>query len=672
MGMAPPPCRALAGLLPLLLPAAAAAWDEGLDDTEALFFGEETVTVATRTPEPLHTAPSVATVVTRATIRERGLQTLAELLATLPGFYVQPDERRLHVLSRGLSDGVLVLVDGVPRLSDADRLDVLVDHRLDLTHVARVEVLRGPGTSLWGPGALAGVVNVVTLDGSDVPGLQAEVGAGSFSDRLVRLRAGGRVGDADLLLTAGGRALRGPPLALSKAPTRFVRTPTGWKPTTFSDVTGDNAGERYLETLAKVRLGPVTVLAGYDDYLATGQLSSFSHAPLAEGDNERRGGRDLFSQVHGDLVLPRWHLSGTAFVRRQARRDRLALLSRAAGHPYGGAIPIHSLVWHTGGVVQADLDLDRHRFTLGAQGHFNATEVDAELIDPQSGKTRPGVSRDAASFVQSAFLQYRTSPWRSLHLTAGVSVDKHTDFSLAVNPRLAVVHRPTPWLLAKLLYGEAVRTPNQFDVMEIARDTAREEVVGASSNPDLRPEKVRTGELVVRAQGASLWAEGVAYASRATDLVQTVVTDGVARAVNAGGRDVLGTEWSAGASLYELLEARLALSVLRAWDPGGRRLLEMPERLVHLGVTARPVAWLSADLRGTWVSERADEADLGPFVRVDSALRLGGEPLRLSILVQNLLGTEVWHDNPDPGRPGVRVLLPGAPRTALFLLSGAL
>lgn len=101
-------------LAALLVATPAYAQEAPFEDTELLFFGEDTLSLATRSPEPARTAPSVALVVTREEIRERGLETLGELLSTVPGFYVEPDERRLHVLTRGMTDAVLLMVDGVP------------------------------------------------------------------------------------------------------------------------------------------------------------------------------------------------------------------------------------------------------------------------------------------------------------------------------------------------------------------------------------------------------------------------------------------------------------------------------------------------------------------------------------------------------------------------------
>src|SRR5206468_2107777 len=90
-----------------------------------------------------------------------------------------------------------IVYDGVPLIFDTSRDDLPIGEELSLAHVRRVEVLRGPGTALWGANAFNGIVNVISNDGRDVGGFSAKVEAGAGGATIASAEvAGGSRGDA--------------------------------------------------------------------------------------------------------------------------------------------------------------------------------------------------------------------------------------------------------------------------------------------------------------------------------------------------------------------------------------------------------------------------------------------------------------------------------------------
>lgn len=172
---------------PVLLAAVQAAYCSEVDmqhmaaETMLMFVGEEldVVTVASRHPESPSAAPAMATVVTRQTIEERGYQTLAELLADQPGFFMLGQGRGTTPYLRGIENGILFLYDTVPITTDVTKNMYPLGRELSLDGVSRVEIVRGPGSVLWGPDAFAGIVNVVPMRGRSHPGGRARVALGS-------------------------------------------------------------------------------------------------------------------------------------------------------------------------------------------------------------------------------------------------------------------------------------------------------------------------------------------------------------------------------------------------------------------------------------------------------------------------------------------------------------
>jgi len=174
-----------------------------LDLDEYLVGGGVESALAGGSAEGIDAAPGIVTVLTRAEIQNLGVRTLADVLRTVPGVDVQRDGLgRVRLTLRGVptagalssSDSVLVLFNGV-RLNEplaggatAVNLDIPADD------IERLEVLRGPGSVVFGEGALAGVVAVTTRIG-DLDGIEASTGFGSFGSQRHYVRVGNVVGE---------------------------------------------------------------------------------------------------------------------------------------------------------------------------------------------------------------------------------------------------------------------------------------------------------------------------------------------------------------------------------------------------------------------------------------------------------------------------------------------
>ena len=156
--------------------------------SERLFFvGEEVevLTLASRHPEPPLEAPAVSQVITAEEIRAGGFRTLAELLRTIPGLFVEEREGDARPFFRGVPEGFLLLYDGVPFTSDSTKALYHLREELSLASLERVEIVRGPGSVLWGPDAFAGLINLVPKRrGAPEAGVLAGTPRGDFSAHI--------------------------------------------------------------------------------------------------------------------------------------------------------------------------------------------------------------------------------------------------------------------------------------------------------------------------------------------------------------------------------------------------------------------------------------------------------------------------------------------------------
>jgi iron complex outermembrane recepter protein len=158
-----------------------------------------TVTSVSRHPEELFTAPAAIHVITSDDIRRSGAQSIPEALRLAPGVSVaQITGNKTAVGARGLSNiyspFLLVLVDGrsIYQVNNSGVNWILEDTLLE--DVDRIEVVRGPGGTLWGANAVNGVINIVTKSAAETTGVYGSAGIGTEQRAFTYGRWGGALG----------------------------------------------------------------------------------------------------------------------------------------------------------------------------------------------------------------------------------------------------------------------------------------------------------------------------------------------------------------------------------------------------------------------------------------------------------------------------------------------
>lgn len=171
------------------------------EDPSLLAYGDQsTVSIATGSEQSLRRAPAVATVITAQDIAAMGATDLDEVLESVPGLHVSRNVQGYNPLYviRGIysefNPQTLVLQNGVPMTM------LFIGNRgngwagLPLENVARIEVIRGPGSALYGADAYSGVINIITKSAADVAGAEFGVRRRFVPDQrclgLVRWQAG--------------------------------------------------------------------------------------------------------------------------------------------------------------------------------------------------------------------------------------------------------------------------------------------------------------------------------------------------------------------------------------------------------------------------------------------------------------------------------------------------
>lgn len=158
------------------------------------------VTSVSKRVQKVADAPAAVFVITQEDIKRSGARNIPELLETVPGLEVaRIDENKWAIGSRGFNgrfdDKLLVLIDGrsvyTPLFSGVywDVQDVMLED------VERIEVIRGPGATLWGANAVDGVINIITKKAKDTQSGLVKAGGGDEELTADGVRYGGQVGD---------------------------------------------------------------------------------------------------------------------------------------------------------------------------------------------------------------------------------------------------------------------------------------------------------------------------------------------------------------------------------------------------------------------------------------------------------------------------------------------
>ncbi len=558
----------LSGLIAVGAAAAAAEKDFFSLSLEELGSIKVPVVVgASKHEQKITEAPSAVSIVTQDDIRHFGYRTLGEVLESVRGFYVTSDRIYNYTGLRGVNrpgdfgGRVLINIDG-HRLNEPiyDSAFTGTDFLLDLDLVERVEVIRGPGSSLYGNNAFFTVINVVTRRGRDLGGAQAAATAASLDTQSGRLTYGRRFDNGlDVLVSA----------------TRLDGA--GHKRFYFEEYAATHGG--VAERLDRTQATSAFAAVGYGDLrFSGGFIDRRKQNPTAQYGSIFNDPRALNLDVRSYAELTFAH----AFARDWSVQSRLYYdyYRYESGFSYdtGAARPVVNAdlaiaAW-LGGEVLATKNLgERTRLTAG--GEFRDDfRLDLSNFDEAPRATYLDVRRRAASHAFYVQAESQLAP--ALALNAGVRHDRLGAGRSSTNPRGALNWRPWREGNLKLLYGQAFRTPNLYE-----RDYIQPSY---KANPRLGPERVRSYECVLE-QGlpGGLRAGLSAFSSEISGLVTQVLdpADDLNTFANLGavqsrgfGAELEG-RWARGAS------GRLSYTFSRARDTVTGRPLDNSPR--HLG-----------------------------------------------------------------------------------------
>ncbi|MEK6371391.1 MAG: TonB-dependent receptor [Acidobacteriota bacterium] len=599
--------------------AAAARADDGTQSKLPLDQLLETpISTGAKYDQQLSSVAASVTVITAEEIERYGWTSLADVLQATRGFYLTNDRNSIYAGLRGIgrpsdyNSRLLILIDGQTVNSTIfGAAPVGNDLALDLGMVEKIEIVRGPGSALYGTHAMLAVINVFTKNADAIDGVTISALGGSHGKRGAAVRAG-KVLANGLRLTASG----------------------SWQETDGADLffpeydspqTNHGVSEKLdYEDLHGFRL--TLEKGGFK--LSASTRTSTKGLPTASFDTVFNA--DSSASWTDELVV--------AEYRRKFGRNATMELRSYWDHGHGtGVYPYDvlgiedSFSSTVGGEARLHLDLSpNHRLTAGGEyATSRPTTYGYVAGDFKVDLRRP-------YDVTSYYLQYEGHPSPRLGFVAGIRRDHFSATADAINPRAAILFTPNRSTTLKLLYGSAFRSPNVYESFY------EDSLTPWKAHPDLKPETIRTTELVWEQRlSPETLLVGSAFRINADNLIDEELepVDQIYWYNNVGSMKSNGVELGLNVRRTDGVWAHLSGSAQRAATSEGLTS-NSPRFLLKGGLSTSPWAPLHAGIEGIFEASRrtrdGDKTD--PFLLLNGVVsKQLGKSLRLALTVRNLL-----------------------------------
>ena len=382
------------------------------------------------------------------------------------GFHITYDRNYHYLGVRGFgrpgdfNSRVLMLVDG-HRVNDVvfDGAALGTDSPVPVDSIDRVEIVRGPGSSIYGSSAFFGVINIITKTGSRINGAEVSGSAGSFNTYETRFTIGKRLeNEVDFSLSGNYYTSAGPGSLL--IPGSGVA----------KNVDHDDA----QSLLASVRYQDFTLRGGY--VTRTKQLPNGSYGVVF--NSPRNQSRDDRSFVNLDFARTMEEVGGELEIRTYYDHyDFEGIFVYAANDQ---PTLDRGDRWGLEARYRQELG-ERHSFTLGMDFRQNLRLEQKTFTTPPY---TPIFFDSRGNETWSPYAEAKIGLREDLALHTGARFDYFSTLGGVANPRLALTWQPREGSTLKALYGSAFRAPTVYE--QFYADAT------SKANPGLKPEDIRT------------------------------------------------------------------------------------------------------------------------------------------------------------------------------------
>ncbi|MDM8525444.1 TonB-dependent receptor [Desulfococcaceae bacterium HSG8] len=518
-------------------------------DEEFAYLQEEAkvvfVVTASRVKEDIRKSASSITVITDEQIRQMGARSLADVLRAVPGVSVYNHPEGIYKidirgLSKNLGQDVLFMVNSHPLNNNYAGGAIQMHDTLTVENIKRIEVIRGPGSALYGANAFSGVINVITKGAEDIDGCEVSMGSGSYDTHQYNFMAGKTWNDLGIAFnlnhyhtdgfapyierdsqTASDQAFKqnfgidtdasfapGYPetdeekedvsLALQYKGIRFDGRYVGRERKPSTTVIGslnkegfDKLNSYYLNLGYEGKIGENLILAG----------KAYRNHDVYAGNYYRAMPRGA------GVIQPDPPIGISPTIATEGLTGLLLNKNNRTGIEIQATYKMGSANTLVSGMTYEKMK----QYDVEYRANFLYTPVQNVLIplpSIQDLSEIQNVNKPASREFKAFFIQDLWDITENFRLTLGARYDDYSDFGSSFNPRFGVAWEFISGFDLKLIYGRAFRAPGFYELYS-------QNNPAVWGNPDLEPETVNTYEI-------SLGTEMKGFSSRITGFHSTV------------------------------------------------------------------------------------------------------------------------------------------------------
>lgn len=581
---------------------------------------------ASRYWQTANDAPASVSIITAEEIARYGYETISDALQFVRDIYISNDRNYTYVGVRGFSrptdynDRIILLLNG-HRLNENVYGSCYVGNELalNLDAIEQIEIIRGPGSSLYGTGAMLAVINIITKKQIDTEHLQMKTVVGSFGKlRGTALYEKSFDHDLDLDIHISGvwGDVKGKNHYYSEYDT----------PETNNGIAHNLDWEKYYGVLATAKLGDISIqglVTSRSKGIPTGAYGIVFNNPSAKT-------LDAMANV------------GLMYERELNGNKSLTFRSSYLRYDYKGVYPYESestkdkIVGEQvmlGGQMLWDVSSE-YRVVMGFEGIYSPTTY----YSVSSGSVI-SFDKNISSSVVSPYIHNEYQFTDFITLIAGIRSDIYSNQKTYVAPRFAALITPWNGTTIKALYGEAFRTPNFAELYY-------EDVPsGFKMSDGLKPERIGTLEgIVEQRMGDEYFSTLSVYRYAMNDLIDTRQdpADSLFHYENISSVVANGISVGIQARYQSGIAAFAHYSYQRTVDKSSDAILtNSPEHLVRWGVAIPFLERLT--ISTSWVYETGRvtvyRTSTGPFLLGNAAVvwRSIVPGLEVSVRVRNIL-----------------------------------
>jgi iron complex outermembrane receptor protein len=445
------------------------------------------VNIATKSDKSINETPGVVSVITSDEIRNMGARELEDVLQTIPGFEIIRSINGYKGIGiRGVKDPrtsskLLIMIDGVPFNNIFYGQSIGFGYDINIDIIERIEIIRGPGSALYGRNAFSGVINIITLNGKNNKKSFVKLTGGTFNTKIL----------------SGYFGIKSNKFNTSISLRRVYTDITNQK---FNNGQGDTA----LWNIYRNNLTATTNI-GYGDFMLSATYFDLEGGALFN-DNKLLKKSGNISLSYSKVINPRLSFDTKVYYHNEKYTEDLEGLKPGLDTSYPNGIyykPVYTEYLYG---IETELNYkisSSNDLLFGLQMDIHgAKEVKiTSNYNFATGKRIPEINRSNQVLYQPGwfvnnghrynnvafFIQDIWYPIKRLGFTLGARYDIDSQIGGVFNPRVGIVWEPLRQTYLKLLYGKAYRAP--------APSEQYQTVGYAIGNIDLKPEIINTFEV---------------------------------------------------------------------------------------------------------------------------------------------------------------------------------